>query len=93
MRKIKMDFSKKAEIVGDYYVFHADEEWRAMNDLGGPLAYALKRGWVDEVRGEGAAWIETSYADILDQHELDPYSEFDSLEELLEIAEYPNAEG
>ncbi len=88
-----MDFSKKAQIVADYYVHMSNESWRAENDLGAPLAYALVRGWVDEVRDEGAMWIETSYSDILETYGLDPYSEFDSLNDLLEIAEYPDAEG
>jgi hypothetical protein len=88
-----MDIRTKAKIVSDYYVYRSNEAWRIENDLGGPLAYALERGWVDEVRGEGAMWIEISYSNILEMYDLDPHAEFDSLNDLLEIAEYPDAEG
>ena len=81
-------FSKQVQIVADYYSRYADEEWRALNDLGGPLAWAYVRGWIDEPKGEGLMWVQNSYENILDTYGIDPTADFDDLDELMDIAEY-----
>lgn len=81
-------FSKRVEIVSDFYMHYGYdyEELLATFDLGFPLAVAVAQGGIDKLTDKGIEWIDQTFIGILDQLELDIYGDYDSVDEILELA-------
>lgn len=80
----------KTTILSDFWFMSAQdpehEEFIEAHDIGIPLAVLTLLGHATATP-TGVEWIHTDYADLLEHLGVDPHGEFDSLDELMEIAD------
>lgn len=90
-----LTFSEKALIVSDFFEFYSEDypELIARYNIGFPLAFALSYEGVEALTLLGKDWITEAYEALCRTFGVDVYGEYADLNELLEISEYPNAEG
>lgn len=83
-------FSKQVEIVSDFYELFADDfpELKSAYDIGLPLAFAINYGGLSEdgLTDAGREWIVEAYNAISSAIGVDPYGDYDNIEEMFELA-------
>ena len=86
-----MNFGKKVDILADLYLEYNEDEAFAdffqMNNLGVPLALALRAGGVDTLTEDGERWINESWDDFCDLLQVDPEGEYTGIDGILEFSD------
>lgn len=87
----RTDFATQVRIVNDFFMEygHEHEELLAANDLGFPLAVAVVQGGItpDGLSPVGQAWIEQTFAAVLEHLEVSADQAFSNVDQILEQAE------
>lgn len=83
------DFSSKCEILGTLWLDHKDDEnlidFIEYNDLGLPLAYCVSAELV-KIESQGELYVNETWDLLIEALALDPESEWESLDHMLENA-------
>lgn len=91
-RMVATAFPTQLDVVAQFFLElgSENEDLVAAYDLGFPLAVAFMQGGVEDdgLTETGRGWISETFLAILDSYGLDPSREFESLDEILEVADY-----
>lgn len=86
-----MDFGSKVDALADLYLEYNEDEAFAdffdTNDLGVPLAVALRAGGVSQLTEDGERWILDSFDDLCILLDIDPYGEYAGLQGMLQFSD------
>lgn len=81
----------KIETLADYWFAYSQDPDHAdfieVHDIGIPLAVLLHLGHATATES-GVVWIHTDYEDMLNEFGVDTMGEFESLDQIVEIASY-----
>ena len=81
----------KVQILHEFWIHYSTsgdyDDFIETHDIGIPLASCIVLGHAIATES-GVRWIEDDYASLLDLLGVDPHGEYDSLDELMEIAGY-----
>ena len=86
----------KIQILNDFYIeFGSDgvyADFIEVHDLGLPLAVLITQGHALATES-GITWIHDDFTALCEELGVDRHGDYESLDDMLEIAEYPDAEG
>lgn len=81
----------KTQILSDYWFQYSQEpdhaEFIEIHDIGIPLAVLILLDHATATPS-GVEWINSDFEDLLGKFGVDPLGDFDSLDEIVEIASY-----
>ena len=85
----KTPFSKKCEILTEFSDLYSGTDWTAdyfgFYNLGVPWAIGTYRNYLT-INERGIEYVEQAWKGLLELFGIDSYAEFDSLDELMEVA-------